>query len=179
MGPQNSYIIILLFEKVVCLNPDEAKGELNRSRERDFKVDPQKEEEQLDSPEDKESPEKIEINAHNHSQSEIQLYQINEAAVSSPSIVKRVPTSPTKESMRQFEIDKEKAIKRIADKEANVTCCALGLIIAALSIHSFFEGLALGVSSQQNDVLGLIIGISLHNWAESLAIVRVVLIPGR
>ncbi len=87
-------------------------------------------------------------------------------------------TEAYKEEMRQFEIDKQKAVQRVAAKGDKMTCCAMGLIISALSIHSFFEGLALGVSPQQDDVLGLIIGISLHNWAESLSIVSVLLTAG-
>ena len=49
--------------------------------------------------------------------------------------------------------------------------------MTALCIHSFFEGIALGVSSHQNDVVGLIIGISLHNWAESISIVSLAINP--
>lgn len=50
--------------------------------------------------------------------------------------------------------------------------CAGAVIIGALSVHSFFEGLALGVLPHKSEVFGLLVGIILHNWAESLSIVR-------
>lgn len=66
-------------------------------------MDPQLQEDELDSPVHKESPDKIEINGHNNSQSEIKLYDVKNGTYSSPSLAKK-SSEPTKESMRQFEI---------------------------------------------------------------------------
>ena len=44
------------------------------------------------------------------------------------------------------------------------------MIITALSIHSFFEGMALGVLGNTGEVLALMVAIACHTWAESLSI---------
>ena len=50
--------------------------------------------------------------------------------------------------------------------------CQSLVIMVALGIHSFFEGLALGVNGIEEDVIALFFGIGLHKWAEGLSIVR-------
>ena len=45
------------------------------------------------------------------------------------------------------------------------------LLLVALSVHSLFEGLALGVSRTGPGVAGLLFGIAIHKWAASFSIV--------
>lgn len=39
-----------------------------------------------------------------------------------------------------------------------------------MSVHSFFEGIALGVSTEPRDVWNLILAISSHKWSEALTV---------
>lgn len=43
-------------------------------------------------------------------------------------------------------------------------------MISAIGFHAFFIGMALGVMRHSGDIVALIVGIILHNWAESLSI---------
>jgi len=45
------------------------------------------------------------------------------------------------------------------------------LLLIALSLHGFFEGLALGIQKESEDVLFLGIAILSHKWAESFTLV--------
>ncbi len=49
------------------------------------------------------------------------------------------------------------------------------LLLIALSVHSLFEGLALGVSDTKESIVGLLFGIAIHKWAASFSIVRILL----
>ena len=40
----------------------------------------------------------------------------------------------------------------------------------ALSFHALFEGIAVGLSQRDSEVWTLIIAISLHKWAEAMAL---------
>lgn len=46
------------------------------------------------------------------------------------------------------------------------------LLLIALSIHGFFEGLALGIQDEFNSVMILAIAIIAHKWAESFTLVN-------
>jgi zinc transporter ZupT len=46
------------------------------------------------------------------------------------------------------------------------------LILLALSIHAFFEGLALGLIEEDREVFYILIAICFHKWVEALSIVR-------
>ena len=60
-----------------------------------------------------------------------------------------------------------------SDVEINTAnCCQSLVIMFALGFHSLFEGLALGINSIEEDVVGLVLGIGIHKWAEGLSIVR-------
>lgn len=48
----------------------------------------------------------------------------------------------------------------------------------ALGFHSLFEGLALGINNIEEDVIGLVLGIGIHKWAEGLSIVSSTLTKG-
>jgi zinc transporter ZupT len=41
---------------------------------------------------------------------------------------------------------------------------------AALSIHSFFECMSLGIQTDTNTTLTLLLGIAIHKWAEGLTL---------
>eukprot|EP00455_Lapot_gusevi_P024296 TRINITY_DN2522_c0_g1_i2.p1 TRINITY_DN2522_c0_g1~~TRINITY_DN2522_c0_g1_i2.p1 ORF type:complete len:140 (-),score=2.85 TRINITY_DN2522_c0_g1_i2:33-452(-) len=41
----------------------------------------------------------------------------------------------------------------------------------ALSMHSVFEGIALGVQNSESHILTLFIAVTVHKWAESVALV--------
>jgi len=45
------------------------------------------------------------------------------------------------------------------------------LLLVALSIHGFFEGLALGIQNDINSIMILAIAIIAHKWAESFTLV--------
>jgi len=45
------------------------------------------------------------------------------------------------------------------------------LLLIALSIHGFFEGLALGIQTEFESILILSIAIIAHKWAESFTLV--------
>lgn len=45
------------------------------------------------------------------------------------------------------------------------------LLLIALSVHGFFEGIALGIQPSFNDVVILAIAIVAHKWAESFTLV--------
>jgi zinc transporter ZupT len=45
------------------------------------------------------------------------------------------------------------------------------LLLLALSIHAFFEGLALGLIDANREVFYILIAISFHKWVEALSIV--------
>lgn len=49
------------------------------------------------------------------------------------------------------------------------------ILLAALSIHSFFEGLAIGLIKGKFELMYLLIAIVSHKWAEALFIVRIIL----
>ena len=40
----------------------------------------------------------------------------------------------------------------------------------ALAVHSLFEGIALGIMSNLNSAVNLMISILIHKWAESMSI---------
>jgi len=46
------------------------------------------------------------------------------------------------------------------------------LLLIALSLHGFFEGIALGIQNETQDVMFLAIAILSHKWAESFTLVR-------
>lgn len=46
------------------------------------------------------------------------------------------------------------------------------MIVIAMSLHSIFEGLALGLEEVEDDLIGLFLAIVLHKWAMSLSLVR-------
>jgi len=46
------------------------------------------------------------------------------------------------------------------------------LLLIALSLHGFFEGVALGIQKDSQDVLFLAIAILSHKWAESFTLVN-------
>jgi zinc transporter 1/2/3 len=56
----------------------------------------------------------------------------------------------------------------INSKKSHITSY---LLILALSIHSFFEGIALGLQKKMSELLYLIIAVVLHKWVEALSIV--------
>jgi zinc transporter ZupT len=45
------------------------------------------------------------------------------------------------------------------------------LLLVALSLHGFFEGVALGIQKESKDVMFLAIAILSHKWAESFTLV--------
>ena len=45
------------------------------------------------------------------------------------------------------------------------------LLLLALSLHGFFEGVALGVQSSLSGVLKLVFAILAHKWAEAFTLV--------
>ena len=49
------------------------------------------------------------------------------------------------------------------------------LLLIALSIHGFFEGLALGIQEEYNSIFILAIAILAHKWAESFTLVTIIL----
>jgi len=46
------------------------------------------------------------------------------------------------------------------------------LLLLALSIHAFFEGLAIGLIDANREIFYFLIAISFHKWVEALSIVR-------
>ncbi len=44
------------------------------------------------------------------------------------------------------------------------------LLILALSIHAFFEGIALGLQTKMSDIIYMVLAIALHKWVEALSI---------
>ena len=46
------------------------------------------------------------------------------------------------------------------------------LLLLALSIHAFFEGLALGLIDTDREIFFIFIAISFHKWVEALSIVK-------
>lgn len=46
------------------------------------------------------------------------------------------------------------------------------LLLIALSLHGFFEGVALGIQKDSQDVMFLAIAILSHKWAESFTLVN-------
>ncbi len=65
----------------------------------------------------------------------------------------------------------EYAEKEEKKEEATEGLCSSIGIVLGFSVHSFFEGLALGMGEDLPTVLSLFVGGALHKWAESLAIV--------
>lgn len=47
------------------------------------------------------------------------------------------------------------------------------IILIIMSLHSFLEGTAVGISNNYQSCLDLVIAICLHKWAESFAVVRI------
>lgn len=45
------------------------------------------------------------------------------------------------------------------------------LLILAMSIHAFFEGIALGLQTKMSDLIYMVLAIALHKWVEALSIV--------
>jgi zinc transporter ZupT len=45
------------------------------------------------------------------------------------------------------------------------------IVVIVMSMHSFLEGTGVGISSQYQPCLDLIIAICMHKWAEALALV--------
>ncbi len=49
------------------------------------------------------------------------------------------------------------------------------LLLVALSLHGFFEGIALGVQPEVNGTLFLAFAIVAHKWAEAFTLVNIML----
>ena len=47
------------------------------------------------------------------------------------------------------------------------------IILIVMSVHSFLEGTAVGISNNYQACLDLVIAICLHKWAEGFAIVKI------
>jgi zinc transporter ZupT len=45
------------------------------------------------------------------------------------------------------------------------------LLLFALSIHAFFEGIVLGLLDERTEIFYMILAISFHKWVESISIV--------
>lgn len=45
------------------------------------------------------------------------------------------------------------------------------LLLFALSVHAFFEGLAIGLIDADREIFYILIAISFHKWVEALSIV--------
>jgi zinc transporter 1/2/3 len=44
------------------------------------------------------------------------------------------------------------------------------LLLLALSIHSFFEGIALGILNAENEIFYMLLVIAFHKWVEAISI---------
>lgn len=48
------------------------------------------------------------------------------------------------------------------------------LLLLALSIHAFFEGIAIGLLDSNRELIFMFIAISFHKWVEALSIVIII-----
>ena len=48
------------------------------------------------------------------------------------------------------------------------------LLLVALSLHGFFEGIALGIQEEVNSTLFLSFTIIAHKWAEAITLVSII-----
>jgi zinc transporter ZupT len=63
-------------------------------------------------------------------------------------------------------------IRKNSDNVPNTSLLTPILLLAALSFHGFFEGMALGVQGEIKDTLFLAGAILAHKWAEAFTLVR-------
>ena len=61
---------------------------------------------------------------------------------------------------------KESSLKDLFQKE-NIS---VFLLLLALSIHSFFEGIALGVLNEDKEIFYMLLAIAFHKWVEAISI---------
>ncbi len=64
-------------------------------------------------------------------------------------------------------------------KEPMVLCCiprdhiSTYLLLVAISIHSIFEGIALGLLDRNREIFFMLLAVSCHKWVEAISIVNI------
>jgi zinc transporter ZupT len=68
---------------------------------------------------------------------------------------------------------KSKGYQLVANENENAlkTKSSTVIVVLVMSMHSILEGTGVGISSQYQPCLDLIIAICMHKWAEALALV--------
>jgi zinc transporter ZupT len=62
-------------------------------------------------------------------------------------------------------------IKQQGSKLFNKENITSFLLLLALSLHAFFEGIALGLLKEDREIFYMILAVSFHKWVEALSIV--------
>ena len=68
--------------------------------------------------------------------------------------------------------DKDQLLMKEETKLLNKSNITSFLLLLALSVHAFFEGLALGLIDANREIFYILIAISFHKWVEALSIVK-------
>ena len=68
--------------------------------------------------------------------------------------------------------DKESLLQKEDSKLFNKNNITSFILLFALSVHAFFEGIALGLLESEREILYMIVAISFHKWTKLAKIAR-------